>query len=226
MTTGGVIAGAVKFLFWVMDEWQKRSVHQGFSAPRKTLQIAAKPEGNCWWAMGKRGDDPTMQIDRRMFVTNISSVPVRIPQAELRYGVFGRKRVSGIVMVSRARHENMYGMYDIPTNETRDLSFMFWVYPPAVEPSEPFTAHSIAFIDQFGNEHKIKRVVFLCGRPPFRPFPKNRKNSLTRLLIRSRRSCLSPEGRACSIPNVRPKRGRLGQRLHRISRLDPYRYGY
>jgi hypothetical protein len=60
---GGVIAGAVKFLFWVVDEIQKRRTHEGFSAPQKTLQLSSKPEGNCWWAMGKMGDDPTMQID-------------------------------------------------------------------------------------------------------------------------------------------------------------------
>src|SRR5438034_34548 len=113
-----------------------------FFPPIKTLHLAVKPEGNCWWSMGRIGDDPAMQIVGSTFVTNIASVPVRIPQVELRYGFLGRKRVSGMVMISRAAHENMYGMYDIPPNETRDLTFDFWVSPPVLAPSKPFNAQS------------------------------------------------------------------------------------
>jgi hypothetical protein len=160
VAAGGVIGGAAKFLFWLIDEWQRRRAHEGFSAPKKTLQLASKPKGNCWWAMGKLGDDPTMQIVGRMFVTNISSVPARIPYVELRYGLLGRKRVSGTVIVSRGGRENIYGLYDIGTNETRDLNFNFWVYPPTVQADEPFIAHSVTFVDQFGNGHRVRRVVF------------------------------------------------------------------
>jgi len=160
VTAGGVIAGTVKFIFWVVDEIQKRRTHEGFSAPEKTLQLAAKAEGACWWAMGRMGDDPTMQIVARMFVTNIASVPVRIPQVELRHGFLGRKRVSGSVSVSRSLNENMYGMYDIAPNETRNISCDFWIYPPVVEASKPFAAKSIRFFDQFGNVHILKAVEF------------------------------------------------------------------
>jgi hypothetical protein len=160
VVAGGAFAGVVKFLFWVFDEVKKRRTHDGFAAPKSSLRLAAKSEGSCWWHMGRMGDDPTMQVVGRMFVTNIASVPVRIPQAELRYGFLGRKRVSGMVRVSRGLDENMYGMYDIAPNETRNLSCDFWVYPPVVEPSEPFTAHSVQFFDQFGNAHKVKRLRF------------------------------------------------------------------
>jgi hypothetical protein len=54
--------------------------------------------------------------------------------------------------------ENMCGMYDIPSGETRDLSFDFWVYPPVARSNEHFEAQSIVFLDQFGNRHKVKRV--------------------------------------------------------------------
>src|SRR5262245_59313705 len=80
IAAGGVIAGSAKFLFWVFDEWHKRKKHDGFYAPTETLRFALKPEGNCWWHMGRRGDEPTMQIVGRIFVTNISSVSVRIPR--------------------------------------------------------------------------------------------------------------------------------------------------
>ena len=106
-----------------------------------------------------------MQVVGKMFVTNIASVPVRIPQVELRYGLLGRKRVSGMVMVSRQLHENMYGMYDIPPNETRNLSFDFWVYPPVVASTEPFITRKVYFFDQFGNRHTLNRVQFLSDAP-------------------------------------------------------------
>ena len=69
VTAGGAIAGIVRFLFWVYDEIQKRKKHEGFSVPAETLRLAAKPEGSCWWSMGKKGDEPTMQIVGRMFAT-------------------------------------------------------------------------------------------------------------------------------------------------------------
>lgn len=165
VTVGGVVAGTVKFLFWAFDEWQKRKKHEGFNAPNETLRLATKPEGSCWWHMGRKGDEPTMQVVGRMFVTNIASVSVRIPQVELRYGFYGRKRVSGMVMVSRQLNENMYGMYDIPPNETRNVSFDFWVYPPLVASRRPFVAHTVSFFDQFGNCHSVKRVQFLSDAP-------------------------------------------------------------
>lgn len=172
VAAGGVVAGAVKFLFWAFDEWQKRKKHEGFTAPNETLRFATKPEGSCWWHMGKKGDESTMQVVGRMLVTNIASVPVRIPQVELRYGFWGRKRVSGMVMVSRQLHENMYGMYDILPNETRNLSFDFWIYPPVVASTKPFVAHTVSFFDQFGNRHTVKRVQFLSDAPKNPSSPK------------------------------------------------------
>lgn len=157
---GGVIAGSVKFAFWVFDEWRKRKTHAGFSMPRDTLRLATKMQGNCWWAMGKRGDDPTMQVVGSVFATNISSVPVRCPQIELRHGFFGRHRISGMVMIANGERPRMYGMYDIPPGETRDLTFDFWIFPPVSKLGENFIASSVTVIDQFGNRHSMKRVRF------------------------------------------------------------------
>src|SRR5262245_36505592 len=158
---GTAFAGFVKFLFWVFDEWRKRKNHDGFSAPvGETLRFASKPEGNCWWHMGGRRGEPTMQIAGSLFATNVASVPIRIPQIQLRYGLWGRKRVSGMALVSRGSCENTYGMYDILPGETRDVSFDFWVYPPVKEPIEHFTQHSVVFMDQFGNRHVVKRLQF------------------------------------------------------------------
>jgi hypothetical protein len=171
VTTGGALAGAVKFAFWTFDEWQKRRTHEGFSAPTDTLRFALQPEGSCWWSMGKRGDEPIMQIVGRAFATNISRVPVRIPQIELRHGFLGRRRTAGMVMV-RHPEENIYGFYDIGPGDTTNVSFDFWVYPPVVEAIQPFTAHSVVFFDQFGNRHRIKGVRFRSLAADSRPKPK------------------------------------------------------
>lgn len=162
---GGAVAGAIKFVFWAFDEWQKRKNQKGFFVPAKTLQLATLPGGSCWWHMGKKGDEPTMQVVGRMLVTNIASVPVRITGAELRHGFLGRKRVAGMTMVSRQLHENMYGMYDIEPNETRHISFDFWVYPPVISPPKSFDPHTILFFDQFGNRHAVRRVQFMSDAP-------------------------------------------------------------
>lgn len=171
---GGVIGGAVRFGFWVSDEWQRRRSHHGFVIPRKTLQIAQKTKGNCWWAMGKRGDDPTMQVVGSFFISNVSPIPVRVPQVELRYGFLGRKRVNGMVMVPRSAEDNLHGFYDIPPNETRNAPFDFWVYPPVAKVREDFIAHSVTLIDQFGNRHSVRGVIFGYldadqPKPPKRP---------------------------------------------------------
>jgi hypothetical protein len=107
VAAGGVIVGSAKFLFWVYDEWQKRRKHEGFSAPSETLRLATKMEGYCWWHMGKKSDEPTMQIVGTMFATNIASVPVRIPQVELRYGCCLRSRCRAVVtpILSGLHHE-------------------------------------------------------------------------------------------------------------------------
>jgi len=65
-----------------------------------------------------------------------------------------------MALVAGGPRENTYGMYDIPPGETRNVNFDFWVYPPVEEPMNHFTAHSVVFMDQFGNRHIVKRVRF------------------------------------------------------------------
>jgi hypothetical protein len=120
----------------------------------------------------KRGDKPIMQIVGSIFGTNVSSSPVRIVRAELRYGGLGWKRVIGVVMVARKWLENMYGLYEIPAGETRDVSFDFWVEPPTVKPTQEFIAHSVIFFDQLGNRHPVRRLGFRSTASDLRSPPK------------------------------------------------------
>jgi hypothetical protein len=164
ITAGALAAAAVRLSFWAYDRRNKRKPRQGFSAPRKTLRFIAKRRGGCSWRIGKRGDARTMQIVGSMLATNISSVPALVAQAELRFGFRGRKRISGMVMVSGSTHEKE--SCDIPPGETRDVTFEFWLYPPVRDSWETFTPRSVTFIDQFGNKHVVDRLTFIPHTTP------------------------------------------------------------
>ncbi len=160
---GGAFAGAVKFGFWAYDQIQKRrqTAAQGYAIPPRTLTVTLQQQREYWWHMGSMREDPTMQIVGHFLVSNIYSMPVRVVEAELRYGLFGRKRVNGDVSISQHLNSNFYDeSFAIPPNDTRKMSFFVWLYPPVAKPKEAFTAHSLIFKDHFGNRHKIKGVRF------------------------------------------------------------------
>jgi hypothetical protein len=155
---GAVLAGVIRFLFYLYDEIRKRISGRGKGFPQETLRIAMKNEHAYWWHMGSTGSSPAMQIVGDFLVTNISTIPVRIPQMELRYGLWGRKKVRGGIIVEGPG--NMYGMYDIAPNATRDSRADFWIFPPIKKVNQPFVAHAVIFYDQFGNKHSLKKVRF------------------------------------------------------------------
>jgi hypothetical protein len=155
---GTVLAGIVKFFFYLYDEIKKRTSATGHTLPGVSLRIAMKREHAYWWHMGGVGNNPAMQIVGDFLVTNISATPVRIPQMELRYGLWGRKSVRGGIIVEGPNQ--MFGMYDIQPNATRDSRADFWIVPPVLTVNQPFVAHSVIFYDQFGNQHSLKNVRF------------------------------------------------------------------
>jgi hypothetical protein len=63
----------------------------------------------------------------------------------------------------------MFGHYSIPPGATTELSADFWVTPPICKEGEDFKA-AVSVVDQFGNEHKVKGIVFR-GREPGRQGP-------------------------------------------------------
>lgn len=54
----------------------------------------------------------------------------------------------------------MYGMYDIAPNATRDSRADFWIFPPVLQADRPFVAYAVIFYDQFGNKLSIMKVRF------------------------------------------------------------------
>ena len=61
---GAIIAGAVKFSFWMYDQVRLRLSCFGrrLTVPRETLRIALKNENAYWWHMGTQAGESTMQV--------------------------------------------------------------------------------------------------------------------------------------------------------------------
>jgi len=147
-----------------------------------TLQVIRKTEGNYWWHLGGYAERPAMQIVGSAIATNTSNAPILIPRVELHYGSIGSKQISGMVMVAKEWMENFYGIYEIPPGESRDVTFDFWLLPPVRKPTEDFKAHSVVLIDQFGNNHALKRVVFHARAKDVRPQPTQPEESVYQIV--------------------------------------------
>src|SRR5260370_41529098 len=70
---GTILAGAIKFVFYLYDEVRKRASFLGNDFPQETLRIALKGENDYWWHMGGAGNSPAMQVVGDFHVTNISN---------------------------------------------------------------------------------------------------------------------------------------------------------
>ncbi|MFA4888769.1 MAG: hypothetical protein WC628_04260 [Candidatus Omnitrophota bacterium] len=125
-----------------------------FEIPKKTINIVDKPHRKaCWWHMGSSGDKPAMQISAKFFVTNITKYNILLTSAKMK-----KPKALGAVMVKDV-DSNYHGGYSIPPGVTTDLDIDFWIMPPFINQNELFRA-DIAVIDQFGNDHWIKKVEF------------------------------------------------------------------
>jgi hypothetical protein len=150
----GIIGKVTGFFKWVMNLY--RRIHQPSSTnikiPKKTVILIPVPNG-LWWHMGGRGDKPVMQIVGDLNVTNISNYGVYLKGIRLR-----KPRTDGHVVV-RSQKSDIYGDYMIPRGAISDLRFDLWVEPPVSEKGTPFKG-DVTIIDQFGNEHWLKRLIF------------------------------------------------------------------
>jgi hypothetical protein len=59
---------------------------------------------------------------------------------------------------------NIFGSHEIPPRFTTEASADFWVQPPVKRMGQDFRA-MVTIIDQFGNRHKVKNVLFRGARP-------------------------------------------------------------
>ncbi|MCH4563462.1 hypothetical protein MKP05_10000 [Halomonas sp. EGI 63088] len=91
-------------------------------------------------------------------MTNITGDNVRLLGTKI------LKPITEGYVLTRHPEENIFGSYPILPGETTEVHSDFWVIPPKRKEGEDFKT-SVVLIDQYGNEHKIKNVVFTGPKP-------------------------------------------------------------
>lgn len=128
--------------------------------PRETIRIVNKIN-SCYWSEGTVDGKPAMYVVGTWNVTNIIDTPVRLLSARLSKP----STVGHIMTLSGSR--NIWGRYEILPNSTTEVTGDFLVIPPKCSIGVDFKS-TVFLTDQYGNDHKIKDVIF-NGRQPNSP---------------------------------------------------------
>jgi hypothetical protein len=108
------------------------------------------------WRVASIGDQATMQIVSAWQVTNMTKKAIHIHRVRI---VRPRKaRTDGEVYVIDPR-TNLAGDWMLAPRSLAEIMTQFFVRPPVCQEGEDFKA-KLLFIDEFGNEHKTKWIVF------------------------------------------------------------------
>jgi hypothetical protein len=103
--------------------------------------------------MGSVSGQPAMQVVSNWYVTNLTNRGVRVLSARIT-----KPPVLGTV-ATRRHGDDVFGTVSIPPHATGEVTADFWVKPPTRRVAEEFRA-TVVLVDQFGNEHKVRNVVF------------------------------------------------------------------
>jgi hypothetical protein len=146
-----VLVGAGAVAGWLIRYTAGRSRAQ--REKERRLRIVASPFA-CGWSDAKKGEERAIMLDLHATATNVSEVPVYVPRA---YVV--KPRSDAFVLV-KAVDSNMHGNYAIPPGETTDIVAHFGIHPPIARNGEEVVV-DIAFVDNFENAHRLRKVKFL-----------------------------------------------------------------
>lgn len=148
------IAGLVFGWFGKLFAWVRGlSARLRASSPlhhisRQTLILQPHGPRPFWWHMGSSRGQPAMQIIGNLIATNISKYGVLVTSAKMR-----RPKTTGVAHLPGTKNDLIESRY------VTEMSFDFWVIPPVRKKGETLRA-DIAIVDQFGNEHWLKKVRF------------------------------------------------------------------
>lgn len=158
--------------------WLKRGaqiLHRAASsAPRDCLRIVPFPDRDYWWHQGTSGGKPAMQIGGRWHVTNVEEVPVRLFRARI-----VRPSVDAFLLIQEPNGA-IPGDYPILPGRTSTVHVHTFIEPMPCEAGEDFRA-DLVLTDQFGNDYRLRKVVFRCDEPTKAKAAKNKaKESVPR----------------------------------------------
>ncbi|MCG5078909.1 hypothetical protein [Paraburkholderia tagetis] len=144
---------------WLRERLTDRDLAPGL--PKQTIVAIQHPRFNAlWWHLGQMGERPMLQVVGDFNVTNTWNQPVRLAGALLRYrrwGIFARiERGDTSVKAVGSQYS---GDYPIPPNHMTWLRVSFHIVLKHHEPRKRFNV-DLAIIDQFGNHHWIKGLIF------------------------------------------------------------------
>ena len=128
--------------------------------PRESIRVLPQIRG-CRWSNGSVSGKPAMQVIGRWHVTNITGDNVLLLGAKIK-----KPKTEGHALTRHPR-ESIFGSYPILPGETTEVCSDFWIIPPMREEGEDFRT-TVILTDQYGNEHKIKNVIF-TGPEPKKP---------------------------------------------------------
>lgn len=152
-----ILGGVYAFFKWGIDiiqGWLAPSDEVTYKIPKKTVVVLPKAgSSSTWWHMGSSSGKPAMQIVGDFTVTNLTKFNILLCVAKMK-----NPKILGSVLV-KDFNSNYHGSYMIPGGGTTDMSFNFWIMPPLRKENESFVA-DVAILDQFGNEHWIKKIKF------------------------------------------------------------------
>jgi hypothetical protein len=148
---GGIYA-AIKWGGGILQRfWHWLTRHQP-KIPRETIRISPQIKRNTW-NVGAVENKPAMQVNAALYVTNVTDSPVQLLDAYI------EKPLTHGHIFGGERGDNLIGVYQIPPRATADVTALFFLLPPPFREHKDFRA-TIVLIDQYGNKHQAKGVIF------------------------------------------------------------------
>lgn len=124
----------------------------------ETLRLVPLPNKATWKTAAIEGR-PAMHVSGEWRATNITDSAVQIVRAYVE-----QPSAEGLIVICERSEGKTWGVHEIAPHSTAEVSVDFWVDPPTKKPGKPLKA-SVVFLDQFGNQHKTKRLAFGSAVP-------------------------------------------------------------
>jgi hypothetical protein len=148
---GGIYATIRWGKKWTLKIWRFFTRYRP-KVPNETLRIVPQPWGGTW-SKGSHRRKPAIGLHGKWYVTNIIDEPVRVLRVHT-----GKTFLGGFVLVRHPNH-NIFGDYPILPGTTSEVSVDIWMEPKEYDENSDLET-TVVFVDQFGNEHKVKNFRF------------------------------------------------------------------
>ena len=161
----GLIDRVIKIFQWIWGRLSGRAAAEGYPTklPRKTIKIARMPRLNALaWGEAMMANKTAIQMVADLNVTNVSGGPIRILSARIRYRLGWSWRLRNHMTDVNVQdiRSGYSGGYDIASGATVKVRVAN-VFREKNRPApNTVVVADIALVDQFNNEHWLRRQRF------------------------------------------------------------------